>query len=354
MKINKILVEIHHGLGDVVQMIPLIENLRNSYAKAKISVIVASDSHADLLKCTNLVDEYYFLNLRKMKIIDVVSFIFKIRKEKYDICFLSPISNKTLGLLMMHILGCKNKVMEVKKTPKIFNRNNIYSIENIECHRIYRNLKLLDASNISVSNKYPVINLSVDRYKRCIDKLKVLRQNKKLIAICVGTNAVQNKKNFKTSFFDAKKWSIESYIQLINKLKGKYNIIIIGGKKEEDEVKGYLNNLECEDKIINFINMTSIMESAALLTRCDLVLGADTGMMHIADALGVNTLTLFGPTNPRLVGPISPSSNYITLNLSCQYCYGTEKLFECTDRKCINNISVEQVLNEIENILNYE
>lgn len=104
--------------------------------------------------------------------------------------------------------------------------------------------------------------------------------------------------------------------------------------------------------VINFISKTTIIECAALINECDLIIGGDTGMLHIADALGKNTLTIFGPTNPKLVGPYSEKSNNITLNIDCQYCYGTDKLFECTNRKCLNNITVEHIYDTVLEILN--
>lgn len=351
MEYKKILIEIHHGLGDVVQMIPLIGNLRKNYRNAKISVIVALNVHAEILDCTGLVDNYYFLNPRKMTLREIISFIKKIRKEKYEIGFLSPITNKRLGAALLYILGCKYRVGEVSKNKKLLINNNITIEEDSSLHRVDRNLNLLKAANIKIYDLNPFMRINEDYRYEAKKKIEHLNQKNKLIGICIGTNPVEQKKGFKRIPYEAKKWSLNNYINLIIKLSKNHNVILIGGKKEEEEIKEFHNLLKSNNRIINFINKTTIMESAALINECDLVIGGDTGMLHIADALGKNTLTIFGPTDPYLVGPYSEKSTYINLNLECQYCYGTNRLYECTDRKCLTGITVDHIYNRINGIL---
>lgn len=352
MKYKKILIEIHHGLGDVVQMIPLINNLRMNYEDAEIAVIVASEMHASILGCTGLVDKYYFLNLRNMTLNEIINFIKDIRREKFDIAFLSPISNKRLGALLLYFLGCKYRVREVSENYRLFSKNDIVVVEETKLHRVDRNLKLLESAGIKIYNRNPFI--MVDNVKK-VSAQKMLAnihgQEKKLIGICIGTNPVHRKKGFMRIPYEAKKWDLNNYINLIDKLKDKVNIILLGGKKEEEELKEVVDSVENSSVLLNLINKTTVIESISLINECDLVVGGDTGMLHVADALGKNTLTIFGPTNPKIVGPYSERSNNVTLNLDCQYCYGTETLFECTDRKCLKKISVEDIYGKILGIL---
>lgn len=353
MQYNKILIEIHHGLGDVVQVIPLINNIRKNFTNAKISVIVASKVHAEILDCTGLVDNYYFLDIRKMKVREIIKFILEIRKEKYDIGFLSPISNKRLGAILLYILGCKDRVGEVSKTDKkLLIKNNITVDEDTSLHKIDRNLNLLKAIGINIYDSKPFMRITKGYELNAKNKLKDFDKKKELIGICIGTNPVHKKKGFNRIPYEAKKWSLQNYIKLIEELTKDYNVILLGGKKEEQEIKEYEEKLKNNINVINFISRTTIIESAALLNECDLIIGGDTGMLHIADALGRNTLTIFGPTNPKLVGPYSEKSNNMTLNIDCQYCYGTDKLFECTDRKCLKDITVECIYNKTLEILN--
>ncbi|WP_195837889.1 glycosyltransferase family 9 protein [Tissierella pigra] len=353
MKYNKILIEIHHGLGDVVQIIPLINNLRKNFTEAKISVIVASSIHAEILDCTGLVDTYYFLNLRNMKFNEIIKFIRQIRRENYDIGILSPISNRRLGAILLYILGCKNRVGEVSKADKrLLIKNNITMDGDNSLHKVDRNLNLLKPLDITIYDSKPFMNINKGNEENAKNKLDIFDKKDKLIGICIGTNPVEQKKGFNRIPYEAKKWEIENYMELIERLTNDFNIILLGGKKEEQEIKEYEEKLKDNKNVINYINKTTIMESAALINECDLVIGGDTGMLHIADALGKYTLTIFGPTDPKIVGPYSEKSNNITLNIDCQYCYGTDKLFECNNRKCLNDITVEQIYNKAIEILN--
>lgn len=352
MKYNKILVEIHHGLGDVVQMIPVINNLRGYFPSSQISVIVASKIHAQILDCTGLVDNYYFLNLRTMKLKEIINFILEIRKEKFDIGFLSPISNRKLGAILLYILGCKDRVGEVSHNDRFIIKNNITVEENRSLHKIDRNLNLLKAIGVEIYDANPYMIINKDYELTAKNKLISLDKKKKTIGICIGTNPVHQRKRFSRIPHEVKKWDLENYIKLVEELTMDYNIILLGGKKEEQEIKEYEDKLNKNGRVVNFISKTTIIESVALINECDLVIGGDTGMLHIADALGKETLTIFGPTDPVLVGPYSEKANNITLNIECQYCYGTNVLFECTDRICLSRITVRHIYNKVFEILN--
>lgn len=353
MSNHKILIENHHGLGDVVHMIPMIQNLRRAYPDSSIFVIVASEAHAALLRSTGLVDGFYFLNLGNMTIRQILAFIRMIRKEQFDMGFTAVGTNKKLGLALLFLLGCKCKIIEYDK-KLIFNYNILQTEEKKELHRVIRNLNLLKPIHVEINEDKPF--LKIDHTTAAVIKEKIkLPDNNKLIGLCVGTNPSIKKIGFKKICLDAKQWGMGKFIDLADKLmEDKYDVILIGGKKEEAEIQPYLKKVKDNPRLINFINSATIMESAALAGKCELVIGCDTGIMHIADALGVKTLTIFGPTNPKLYGAYSDKAEYLTLNIECQYCHGTVKLVECTDRICLSNITVQQVYGKAREILNEE
>ena len=75
----------------------------------------------------------------------------------------------------------------------------------------------------------------------------------------------------------------------------------------------------------------------------------DTGMQHIADAVKTKTVSLFGPTNPLTHGAYSDKAVFIEADCKCEYkyCYGTNMYWQCKDRKCLNDISAEHVINKM-------
>ena len=81
-----------------------------------------------------------------------------------------------------------------------------------------------------------------------------------------------------------------------------------------------------------------------------IVVGADTGLMHCAGALGKSSLTLFGSTNPKEYLPFGKKSHYIYLNLECAPCFGTLNSVMCEQNKCMRLISVDVVYNKVINL----
>ena len=96
---------------------------------------------------------------------------------------------------------------------------------------------------------------------------------------------------------------------------------------------------------------TSINESIAAASLCKLLVGVDTGMQHIAAAVGTKTISIFGPTNPKMSGAYADNAEFIEADVDCKYCYGTKRYVNCDDRKCLKNITVNFVLNKIRELV---
>jgi ADP-heptose:LPS heptosyltransferase len=88
----------------------------------------------------------------------------------------------------------------------------------------------------------------------------------------------------------------------------------------------------------------------ALMARCLLVVGADTGPLHVAVALGVPVVGLYGPDDPHFTGPYGAGHRIHYKNLPCSPCY---KQPTCQGRfDCLRTIEPEEVLESIEELLN--
>jgi heptosyltransferase-2 len=89
------------------------------------------------------------------------------------------------------------------------------------------------------------------------------------------------------------------------------------------------------------------------MNRCDLFVTNDSALMHIASALGLKVVALFGPTNTNYVHPWKTEHVIVKTNLDCQPCfYYSPKPLTCTRSdlqfKCIKDLSVEMVMKAIE------
>lgn len=98
----------------------------------------------------------------------------------------------------------------------------------------------------------------------------------------------------------------------------------------------------------NLIGKTSLRELIEELRQCGVLLTNDTGTMHLAAALGVPTVSVFGSTEPSLTGPLGPNHKILREQVECSPCF----LRECPiDFKCMKGVTVEQAVAAIEEVL---
>jgi len=86
---------------------------------------------------------------------------------------------------------------------------------------------------------------------------------------------------------------------------------------------------------------------ADVFRRCRLFIGNDSGPLHIADAMGVATLGLYGPTDPRVQAPPGPGNRVIYKAVECSPCYDNGHFPECDHITCLRSITVDEVLGRV-------
>ena len=170
------------------------------------------------------------------------------------------------------------------------------------------------------------------------------------IVFCIGSGHVANEKLHNPYALSLKSWPTKNWVELGNKLVGRgYEVIFIGGSMEQGMIEPYYDELD--SRIVSFIGRYSIKESFQVVREADLVVGVDTGLIHAAAIQGTATLTLFGPTDPTIVKPFGPYSEIIHNTVECSPCLGYDHSYTCTNNKCMQEISVQTVLNRIRYIL---
>lgn len=149
-----------------------------------------------------------------------------------------------------------------------------------------------------------------------------------------------------------KKWPISHFVSLIRLLDGvDFEFVLLGSDCEKDEA-AYL----CRESGFPLHNLSGKLDFEGLLdavAECDLVVGNDTGTMHVAGALGIPALTLFGPTNPLKWRGLSARSLYRG-GLPCRPCYYLSAMPACPHRNCLQTLEPARVATEIKDFCNQE
>ena len=146
----------------------------------------------------------------------------------------------------------------------------------------------------------------------------------------------------------AKRWPPERFIAAARQIQRETNCcwLIFGGSGDRDlaaRIESEIQNTKL--KVENLAGKTLLRELMALLKLCRVLLTNDTGPMHLAAALGVPLVAIFGSTSPELTGPIlSNGSKILKSDVPCSPCF----LRECPiDFRCMNGIGVAQAVEAV-------
>jgi ADP-heptose:LPS heptosyltransferase/glycosyltransferase involved in cell wall biosynthesis len=137
-----------------------------------------------------------------------------------------------------------------------------------------------------------------------------------------------------------KSWSTAGFRDLASQLLRHHRARLIVVGTEKDRMLGYhiLSPIGMEGG--NLAGRTTPARLAAVLSRCHLLIGIDSGPMHVAAAMGVPVVGLFGPTDPGRTGPMGEGHEVIYHPQPCGPCMTPT----CSDRPCMSSIAVEEVV----------
>ncbi|MBV8514333.1 MAG: lipopolysaccharide heptosyltransferase II, partial [Acidobacteria bacterium] len=142
------------------------------------------------------------------------------------------------------------------------------------------------------------------------------------------------------SYGSAKCWLPERFAEVANRLMNESGaeIILFGTAGETAVSNAIIAGMK--RKPIDLTGKTSIAELPALLSRCQLFIGNDSGAMHVASAVGLPVVAIFGPTDPTGTAPVTPTCTIVQERSYCSPCF----LRRCpTDHRCMTRVTAESV-----------
>jgi heptosyltransferase-2 len=141
----------------------------------------------------------------------------------------------------------------------------------------------------------------------------------------------------------AKMWFPERFAAVSDHLREEFSSksILFGSKNDRERAD--LVKEHAKHTIINLAGETNLNDAISLIARCDLFVSNDSGLMHLAGALGVSLVAIFGSTNPVTTSPVGEKSIVIYKNADCSPCL---KKTCPTDFKCMDMIGVDDVFRE--------
>ena len=339
-----ILVEVMHGLGDTVCSLALLKGVRYLFPNAKLTVLCKMNAGRDIIESSHiLVDEIIVIDIYK-SIINTLKTIDYLRKQKFDLGISAAITPVKKSQLFMKLCGVKRHIgFQASGTNKF----------DYDIHFVEANVRTL---GLEVSDELrPQLYVDTDSDKSICHYFDGLDQSRPIIGLCIG-NADPSLTNrwLRTGRVFPRAWGITRMHNLLELLvKDGNQIVLIGGPQEIPLLEELTEFLKLP-QVINLVGKCSIKQSIAAIKRCTCSIGIDTGMQHIAGVLSVPTISIFGPTNPKNHGAFSTCSYFVEHDVDCKYCYGTENYIHCKHRRCLTEITPQQVMDTVYQVLDYE
>lgn len=142
----------------------------------------------------------------------------------------------------------------------------------------------------------------------------------------------------------AKRWPVKYFAEVANeKLKDGWHVWLFGSEKDTSVT--YEIQTMTQNRCLNLAGKTSLTESIDLMSLTKAVVTNDSGLMHIAAALGRHTVAIYGSSDPKHTPPLSDKADILYLGLSCSPCFKRECPLEHLN--CLNDLKPEMVLDAL-------
>ncbi len=336
------------ALGDITHVLPTLRTLQKHWPQTKISWIIGKTEY-QLVK--DLEDIHFIIfdksagraSYRELK-----------RQVKHHL------DGQKFDVLLHMQLSIRASVASLFIPAKIklgFDRARAKDMQSLFCNRQIRPASLrqhvLD-SFLEFPGYFglePVFEWRLPVSQAAIESIKKrLPTDKKLFVI--NPCAVAKSKNWRN-------WSAEGYAAIADLVSDSYGmqVVLTGGNSPlETEMADNILSLCQSAKPLNFIGRTSIDELVAVLQLADIVIAPDTGPVHIASALGTDTIGLYAATNPDRAGPYNHMGYVVSKYPQALLEYNNKTVEQASwgerikTAECMKLITIDDVIIQIENI----
>lgn len=335
MKIKKVLIIRFSSFGDIVQCSSIVELIRQKYPEAVIDWVTRSEFDY-LVKLNHDVHHVWSFN-KKLGFKGLLDLGLKLRAEDYD-----------------HVYDAHNNLrsslLSIMMRTKLFQRPNWLTRSKDRFKRI-----LLFNFRI---NTFPKPFKGIHSYRAPLAKWGIIpNDDEKLVTWDFKPEArakvgpfLKDKRTIvlvPSAAWEMKRWPLPLWKKLIA-IMPQYNFVVLGGKED----------LFCEElkevdpsRVENLAGKLSLVESCALIEKSELVISADTGLLHVADVLGVKALSLMGPTAFGFT--TGKQIHTMEVDLPCRPCTkdGRGSCSQDVYQKCMVDITPEKVSQEAQHLL---
>jgi heptosyltransferase-2 len=322
----KILIRATNWVGDAIMALPALRAVRSRFPEAEISIL-ARPYVAAIYKEQQVCDNM-------MLVEDARDILSELRAQKFDTALL--LQNAFQAAWFVWRAGIPERIGYARDGRSLLLTKALPAPKpgEIPMHEQYYYLELLRRAGWldSLPNEsFIKLHVPEENHRRAAEFLLSQGVKSDGLRIAIGAGA---------SYGSAKCWPPDRFAELANRLQAKAqaDVILFGTPAEAGVASAIAAGMNHPPT--DLTGKTSIHDLPALLSQCHLFIGNDSGAMHVAAAVGLPVVAVFGPTDPFGTAPVTPRCTVVQEKPYCSPCF----LRRCpTDHRCMTRVTPEAV-----------
>ena len=338
-KVKRILIRATNWVGDAVMTLPALDAVIENFPSASITLL-AKPWVEPIFTHHPAVDRILVFNKGEGAFAgfgEMIRAIRLIRKGKFDLAVL--FQNAFEAAFLTYMGGVKYRIgYSTDGRGFLLTHRIVPSDEVLKIHQSAYYLSILRGMGWEAKGRNPAIHVSQED-KDSADRIlgtEGIREGDVLVGLSPGA-----------IFGGAKRWSPERFAEIGDRAVEEWGarVLIFGSGKEKEICSHVCSSMASQS--LNLCDRTSLNVVMGMISRCFFFTTNDSGLMHIAAALGVSTVAIFGPTDHVATGPLGPKTMIVKHETECAPCLKPE----CpTDHRCMLKIGSEEVWQAMERL----
>lgn len=327
-------------VGDMVMSQSLYINLKHLYPDASIDVLAPAwckpilERMPEINQALEMPIGHGEFNLSARKKLG-----HSLRENQYDKAYILPNSAKSalipwfakvptrIGWTGEYRFGLLNDIRHNKKQFQ-------YMVERYVALS-YPKSEMVNSQSLGGLNSLPKPALTVDAslQLKTIEKLG-LNPKQKVLGLCPGAE-----------FGPAKQWPVEHYAKVAqNAIENGFDVWLFGSVKDQPTTSAIIDLLDDDQQSSAFdlAGKTSLIEVVDLLGACKTVVSNDSGLMHVAAAVGCHVIGVYGSTSPRYTPPLAEKVDIKSIDMECRPCF--KRTCKYGHLNCLKNLHPELII----------
>ena len=337
--IDRILIRATNWVGDVVMTMPALEAVRHNFPSSTIHVL-ARPWVVPLFENHPAVDHVILLNKDKgypRDVLEVLSVAKTIRQHHFDLAIL--FQNAFEAALLAYLGRARLRVGYNTDGRRFLLTHAVIRSEDVlKKHQVEYYLAILRAMDWVAPTREPRVFVS-EKDRQSVEALlnaNGIDQEDHLLGLSPGA-----------VYGPAKRWPVERFAAIGDWAVDRWDIkpLVVGSRAEGELCKALTRTMK--GKALDLCGITTLGEVMALIERCGFFVCNDSGLMHVAAALNVPTVAVFGSTDPVATGPRGEYARIVRHPMDCSPCLKPQ----CDiGYPCLLAIQPQEVWAEMENL----